>query len=75
LRADERGKELPTCIPEEGPDEAEGSNDLVGIDFLAGAIGGLFFVGLSLTALPLTKMSASAVSGLLRIRRAYFRFL
>jgi hypothetical protein len=30
-------------IPEEGPDEAEGSDDLIGIDFFTGTVGGSFF--------------------------------
>jgi hypothetical protein len=29
-------------IPKEGPDEAEGSDDLIGIDFFTGTVGGFF---------------------------------
>jgi hypothetical protein len=45
---------FPTAfIPEEGPDEAEGGNDLVAIDFFVLPVGGSFFGDLSLTALSL----------------------
>jgi hypothetical protein len=43
--------------------------------FLPLRLVGLFFGGLSLTALPLTTRRASVVSDLLSTRRAYFRFL
>jgi hypothetical protein len=38
-------------IPEGGPDDAEGSDDLVGIDFFALTVRGSFFGGLSLAVL------------------------
>jgi hypothetical protein len=47
LPTDEGGQELrifgsTAFIPEERPDEAEGGDDLVGIDFLAEAVGRFF---------------------------------
>ena len=41
--ADEGSQELPAFMPEEGPDEAEGIDDLAGIDFFALPVGGSFF--------------------------------
>jgi hypothetical protein len=38
-----RGQEFPAFIPEERPDEAEGSDDLIGVDFFTGTVGGSFF--------------------------------
>ncbi|MHB9291956.1 hypothetical protein Holit_01044 [Hollandina sp. SP2] len=50
MLADKGSQELPAGIPEEGPDDAEGGDDLIGIDFFALPIVG----GLSLTVLPFT---------------------
>jgi hypothetical protein len=65
----------PTAlIPEEGPDEAEGGDDLVGVDFFVRMVGGSFFLGgLSLTVLPFTTRRACGDCGLLRTGIAYFR--
>jgi hypothetical protein len=41
--ADEGSQELPAFMPEEGPDEAEGSDDFVGIDLFPLPVGGSFF--------------------------------
>jgi hypothetical protein len=63
----------PSVRPHLRPDEAEGGDDLVGIDFLAEAVGRFFFAGFSLTALLFTTSRAYGACGLLRIRVAYFR--
>jgi hypothetical protein len=43
LLTQEGGEKFPALKPEEGPDEAEGIDDLVGIDFFALSVGGSFF--------------------------------
>jgi hypothetical protein len=39
---DLRTSGLTAFIPKEGPDEAEGSDDLMGVDFFTGTVGGSF---------------------------------
>jgi hypothetical protein len=41
LPAHEGNRELPALIPEEGPDQAQGGDNIIGVDFFA--VGGSFF--------------------------------
>jgi hypothetical protein len=74
LLAHEGREQLPAHIPEECPDQAQGGDDIVGIDFFALPVGGLWFGGFEFDRPALfTKRSACARVGLLRRRRAFFR--
>jgi hypothetical protein len=53
LLAHKRCQNLPAFVPEEGPDEAEGGDDLIGIETLAFAVGRPFFFWFELDRLPL----------------------
>ena len=53
VRADEGGSKFSATAPEGCPDEAEGSDALIGVDFFARTGGGAFFEGRDFNRLPL----------------------
>ncbi|MDR1302366.1 MAG: hypothetical protein LBK43_07850 [Treponema sp.] len=54
LLSHKRSQEFPACIPQEGQNEAKGSDDLMGVDFFTYTVGGLFFRWLQFDRLAVT---------------------